>query len=225
MRRIEEILKAEGIDYEIVEENMGLFGNSADWTKTHVIEGSGFTIHPEFNLIHIYPFLKKSSEKNHLLLHEKLKEISKTLGLDKGMPSAGYNFNSLMDPFANFSTWVQFVDFDKRLDEDGKRRDKNNPATILWKNFCKKHPSMPEIPDGVHPQGFILIKLFFWVNNTPQNELDSAAIKDFMKNTLSGEDEGRILTASRGISRKDVALLEHYGITEEVLVDFLKKNG
>ena len=225
MRRIEEILKAEGIDYEIVEENMGLFGNSADWTKTHVIKGSGFTIHPEFNLIDIYPFLKKSSEKNHLLLHEKLKEISKTLGLDKGRPSAGYNFNSLMGPIANFSTWVQFVDFDKRLNEDGKRRDKNNPATILWKNFCKKHPSMPEIPDGVHPQGFILIKLFFWVNNTPQNELDSAAIKDFMENTLSGEDEGKILTASRGISRKDVALLEHYGITEEVLVDFLKKNG
>jgi hypothetical protein len=224
MRHIEDALKAGGIDYEIVEENMGLLGNSADWTKTHVIKGSGFTIHPEFNLIDISRFLEKSSEKEHLLLHEKLKEISKTLGLDKGEPSAGYNFNSLMGPIANFSTWVQFVDFDKRLDEDGERRDKNNPATILWKNFCKKHPSMPEIPDGVHPQGFILIKLFFWVNNTPQNELDSAAIKDFMENTLSGEDEGKILTASRGISRKFAVLLKHYGITDEVLVDFLKKN-
>jgi hypothetical protein len=224
MLHIEQTLKAEGIDYEIAEENMGLEGNLSNWTKTHVIEGSSFKIHPEFNLIEIYPFLEKSTEKNHLLLHEKLKQISKILGLDEGRPSTGYNFNSLMGPIANFSTWDQFVRFDKQLEEEGRRRDKNNPASILWGNFCKKHPSIPKIPEGVHPQGFILSSLFFWVNNTQQTELDSAAIKDFMENTLSAEDEGKILTASKGISRKDVDLLEHYGIPEEVVVDFLKKN-
>ena len=223
MKHIEDILKAEGIDYEIVEENMGLLGNSADWTKTHIIKGSIFTIHPELNLIEIDSLNEKSLEKDHRLLHEKLKEISKNLELIEDKPSTGYNFNSLMGPIANSSTWDQFVSFDKQLEEVGRRRDKNNPVTILWKNFCKEHPSMPEIPVGVHPQGFILTKLFFWVDNTPQNELDSAAIKDFMENTLSGEDEGRILAASRGISRKDIDLLERYGITEEILVDFLNK--
>ena len=223
MRHIEKTLEAEGIDYEIVEENMGLIDNSVDWTKTHVIKGSIFTIHPEFNLIEIYSLGEKRWDKDNILLHEKLKEISKNLGLIEGKPSAGYGFNSLMGPIANFSNWEQFVGFDKQLEREGRRRDKNNPATILWGNFCKKHPSMPEIPDGVHPQGFILTKLFFWVNNTSHKELDSAAIKDFMENTLSGEDEDKILTASSGISRKDVVLLEHYGITGEILVDFLKK--
>ena len=224
MLHIEKTLKAEGIDYEIAEENMGLEGNLSHWTKTHVIKGSSFTIHPEFNLIEIAPFLKKSKEKNHLLLHEKLKQISNILGLDEGKPSTGYNFSSLMDPIANFSTWDNFVRFDKQLEEEGRRRDKNNPASILWENFCKKHPSMPKIPEGVHPQGFILSNLFFWVNNTQQNELDSAAIKDFMENTLSAEDKDKILVSSNGISRKDVARLEHYGVPEEVLVDLLKKN-
>ena len=70
MKHIENILKAEGIDYEIVEENMGLLGNSADWTKTHIIKGSIFTIHPELNLIEIDSLNEKSLEKDLIIKEE-----------------------------------------------------------------------------------------------------------------------------------------------------------
>lgn len=221
MDKILNLLDEAGIEYEV--ETQQLSNGIADWARTDLIRGTElrFTIHVELELFEIWRPRKKVDE----VKLNSFREIMLSLEFTEGAPSAGYNFNSLMGPIANRVTWEQFLDFSEQLRNEKRPRDMHNPCTLLWEKFSEQYPCVPQIPEGVHPQGFILSQIFYWIkaNSSGKSEKSKLAIamRDFVNECIPLNQQDEILLAANGISTKDIALLNFFGITQEMLLDLI----
>lgn len=222
MSKIRNRLDEAGIEYEVLTEQLS--NGIAKWARTDLIKGKdlGFTIHVELGLFEIWRSTIKSGDKAKLNL---FREIMLGLEFTEGKPSAGYNFNSLMGPIANRVTWEQFLNFCEQLRNEKRPRNKHNPCTLLWKKFCEQYPCVPQIPEGVHPQGFILSQIFYWIkaNSSGKSEKSKLAnaMGDFVNECIPLNEQDEILLAANGISKKDIALLSFFGITQEMILDLI----
>ena len=224
MEEILNLLDEADIEYEVKTEQLSV--GIANWARTDLIKGKGkdlmFTIHVELELFEISIWAKKNGDKAKLKL---FREIMLSLEFTEGEPSTTYNFQSSMGPLANFITWEEFINFSEQLRNEKRPRNEHNPCTLLWKKFCEQYPSVPQIPEGVHPQGFILSQVFYWIkaNSSEKSEKSKLAnaMRDFVNECIPLNQQADILLAANGISKKDIALLNFFGITEGMILDLI----
>ena len=222
MSKIFNLLDEAGIEYEVQTEQLS--NGIANWARTDLIKGKdlGFTIHVELELFEIWTSAKKSGNETKLNL---LREIMLELEFTEGMTSVGYSFDSLMGPIANSVTWEDFLDFSEQLRNEKRPRNKHNPCTLLWKKFSEQYPCVPQIPEGVHPQGFILSQIFYWIKANSSGKYEKSklanAMRDFVNECIPLNLQPDILLAANGVSQKDIALLNFFGITQEMLLDLI----
>lgn len=222
MNKIFNLLDEAGIEYKVETEQLS--NGIADWARTDLISGIDlrFTIHVELELFEIWRSTKKSGDEAKL---NSFREIMLSLEFTEGEPSAGYNFNSLMGPIANRITWEEFLNFSEQLRNEKRPRNKHNPCTLLWKKFCEQYPSVPHIPEGVHPQGFILSQIFYWIkaNSIGKSEKSKLAnaMRDFVNECIPLNQQDDILIVAHDISLKDIAVLNFFGVTKGMILDLI----
>ena len=222
MDKILKLLNEAGIEYKI--ETKQLSNGIANWARTDLIKGKdlGFKIHVELELFEIWPSAKKSGDETKLNL---FREMMLDLKFTEGAPSTAYDFNSSLGPVANMVTWPKFIEFSEQLRNEKRPRNKHNPCTLLWKKFCEQYPCVPQIPEGVHPQGFILSQIFCWIkaNSGRKSEKSklAGAMIDFVNECIPLDMHNEFLLAANNISNKDIALLNFFGITKEMVLDLI----